>query len=176
ESVVVIGPSQDAAEFAGRGSGTVAAQFKDLSGGFVRIGCQRGGDRAPIDAGQIVAVFADVHEQALHLIDAGHRTVGRFAQFVVECGALAHGQVTRVLDEAAVEVNAAPVNDAVDDLYLSLRWSEMDKTWMGPDGATATSVFGAVGDYPRQLLRIEFPMDSFLAFSVFARTRHLAHQ
>ena len=33
QSVVVIGPSQDAAEFAGRGSGTVAAQFKDLAGG-----------------------------------------------------------------------------------------------------------------------------------------------
>src|SRR5262249_24630859 len=116
ESVVVIGPSQDAAEFAGRGSGAVAAQFKDLAGGFVRIGCQCGGDRASIDAGQIVAVFADVRGQALHLIDAGHRTVGALAQFFVGCGGPAPGQVTRVLDEAAIEVNAAAVNDGVDNL------------------------------------------------------------
>ena len=119
QSIVIAGPSQDAAEFAGGGTRTVAAEFEHAPDRFVRIGSQCSRDRLFAYASEPMAVFVDVSTQSFDLVDAGHCTVSHFIQCVIERGSLADRHVARAFGKATIEVDAASVNSGVNDLEMS---------------------------------------------------------
>ena len=119
--VGIAGVGENALVLPDGGAGTIATQFENRAGGFIRFGGEHRADGASAHAGHSVAVLDGVGEDLTDLIDGRDLAFGVLLQGDVDGVALMNRHVARRGGQLAIGPNAAPVDDCVEDLDIVAR-------------------------------------------------------
>src|SRR5262245_29064708 len=114
-AAIVSAPGAHGSILVDGGMGTVEAQLQDLAYSGIEVATLQGClDGLSLDVGDRTAVTIDPVLQLDGLVSRGHQTVGQRGQLGVQGWLYLFAQTDRGLDQLAVEMQAAIIDDGIE--------------------------------------------------------------